>query len=128
MQSEPITIKVPVTGKTVKIRPYATGRVKQEIQRALFGDSEIKTKASAARNEKEREKLMQQDQEITFRMANINESRNAAISGMVLEVDGNSESVLDAVLDLPEADYQAVLDKVDELTKDTIPSQKKLTS
>lgn len=122
MQTEPIQIELPISKQIVKLRPFATGRVMQAIQKALFGDAEIKTKANQRAN------AQQEDQEISFKMANINESTNVAIEGMVLAVGDQTTNVLDAVLDLHEDDYNAVKAKVDELTKNSGLDQKKAKS
>jgi hypothetical protein len=101
---ERVELTTPVTGTKVVLRGYITGRIKQEVTDLLLSDAEFTTDAEG------------KSSPVRFTNSSITKANNRAIELIVLEV-GERSDVLDAVLDLPEADYEAVKAKVDEIQR-----------
>lgn len=106
---ETVEFTLPVTKKKVVVRGYATGRIKQAISAVYLSGTTLETKAGQVDSSSSINGMVGQ------------EATNKAFELMVLSVDGNSDNVLDAILDLPEEDYDAVKEKVDEVRAPLAP-------
>lgn len=95
---EQIELTTPLTGKKVVIRGYITGRIKQEIQNVYLSTATFDDKGKAQLNG-----------------STVNTATNKALELIVLSVDGKTDGVLDAVLDLPEQDFDYVKGEVDKI-------------
>ena len=100
---ETVELKLPISGKTVTLRGFITGRIDQEIQNVFLNDTDIEADSKGGQAMKMKASLTQ--------LAN-----NKAIELIVLSIDGNTENVLDQVLDLHSVDYKAVVAKVNEVS------------
>lgn len=96
---ETIEVTTPVLGKKVVLRGYTTGRIKQAIQAVML--SSVKEVSA--------------DQSTKFDGTAAVTATNKALELIVLSVDGNSDGVLDAVLDMPEQDFDFIKDEVDKV-------------
>lgn len=95
---------------TIVLRDFITGRQREYIDRAQMDA----VKTSAAYDEQGKVKI--QFGEVDT-VAVMTAERYRKVECFVESVDGNTEKVLDLVLDLPEQDYEAVLAAVDEASK-----------
>ncbi|MDQ0672936.1 hypothetical protein QFZ36_000497 [Pseudarthrobacter siccitolerans] len=96
---ETIEIETPILHKKVVLRGYITGRIKQEVQAVMLSSV---TEVSV-------------EQATKFDGTAALAATNKALELIVLSVDGKSEGVLDAVLDLPEGDYDFIKAEVDKI-------------
>ena len=92
------------TGHKVELHTYITGREKRAIESVFYRDVEM-TQTGAEQTIK------------GFKGAALEEAQNAAITAVVVSVDGNTSNVLDRVLDLPAVDYQEVIAAINEITE-----------
>lgn len=114
---ETIELKLPVSGKTVKLRGYITGRIEQAIENVYLQDSKVSTEAEHDISKGQRRSRAEKIKQVSTMDATVGQkATNKAIELVVLEIDGNSEKIVDQVLDLPKPDYQAIVDKVNEIT------------
>lgn len=92
-------VTTPVTSAKVVLHGYVTGRMKQAIERPMYrsvqGDQSGNTSVNGEA---------------------VLESTNEAIRCLVVSVNGVTDDVLNAVLDLPEEDYEFVLGEVNKIT------------
>lgn len=114
---EQVEIKLPVTGKTVVLRGYITGRIEQAIQNVYLENSKIGTEAeidTAGSQDRKRPDKVKQTTTMDATVGQL--AGNKAIELIVISIDGNTDNIVDQVLDLPKQDYQAVVDKVEEIS------------
>lgn len=104
---ERIEVTTPVLGKKVVLRGYITGRIKQEIQGVML--SSVKEVSA--------------EQATKFDGTAALAATNKALELIVLSVDGKSERVLDAVLDLPEQDFDYIKAEVDKVQNPLVESK-----
>lgn len=105
MERELITIVTPITQKTLKHVSYLTGREAEFIQ------EELTLAAKPTLNERHGIQFGE------FTRQLINAGKHALINMAVKEFDGSSENILDRLLDLPDADYEFVIDALNEISK-----------
>lgn len=105
---ETIELKLPVSGKVAVLRGYITGRIDQQIQGVFLEETAIEADSKGSQSVKMKASLTQ--------LAN-----NKAIELIVLSIDGNTDNILDQVLDLHSDDYKAVIAKVNEVSAPTDP-------
>lgn len=91
-------------GHPIELRPFITGRQKRHIMGAFLDDVELKNVGG------------EQSFSVQGNKANIAQDR--AIEAVVISVDAKTDKVLDLVLDLPGADYDEVIAKMDDITGD----------
>lgn len=105
---EQIEIATPVLGKKVVLRGYITGRIKQTIQSVLLSSTQVTDEGKT-----------------TFDGSVAVAAGNKALELIVLSVDGSTDNVLDAVLDLPEEDFDFVKAEVDKIQNPLPPNKSK---
>ncbi|MET3349043.1 UNVERIFIED_ORG: hypothetical protein ABID57_000712 [Arthrobacter sp. UYEF1] len=98
---ESIELTLPDSGKKVVLRGYTTGRISQELESIFLDQSEVI-------NEDGKTKTVMNG-------AAIKRAHNRAIELLVVSVDGSTENILDAVLDLSTEDHDYVYTKLDEV-------------
>src|SRR5688572_9960328 len=104
MERETKLIQTP-NGKQVELKTYITGREKRAIESIYYRDVEMTATAG--------------EQTIKgFKGSAVEEAQNKAIETVVVSLDGQAEDLLNRVLDLHIADYQAVMQAIDEITAD----------
>jgi hypothetical protein len=105
--------KTPIQKIDIEFKDYITGRDEEDIQRPITSvkfQIGVKGEGSGEINAGEA----------------IEKSKHIAIQRVVLSVNGKTENVLDAVLDLHKDDYKFVMEEVDKVVKGdfTKPSSK----
>ena len=96
-------------GHEVVFKSYLTGREANQVKQVIFS----KMSYSATPGE--------QAKPVSFTGELILEQELANIEATVVGVDKKSDNIRDLVQDLPNADYQEVVEKANELTKDLFP-------
>ena len=88
----------------VVVNTYVTGREMRNIESSMMDKLEMSQKGK--------------EQEITgFKGSMLSERQDMQIKAVVVSVDGRSENIIDAVLDLPTTESEQILDYVKELTE-----------
>jgi hypothetical protein len=106
MERETKTITTPKQNKTVVINTYLTGREFEYAQAPLLEAMAVRPQGAGG--------------DIKFGNIDVNKVQEAThrlIEKHVVSVDGKSEKVLDAILDMHHDDYQFVVDELQELSK-----------
>src|ERR1700719_4027073 len=98
-----------IGGHEVIFKSYLTGREANKVKQVLFA----KMNYSAVPGEEAKP--------ISFTGELILQQELANIEATVTSVDGKTENILDLVQDLANSDYQQVVEKANELTKDLFP-------
>lgn len=98
-------ITTPITQKEVKVVEYLTGREAEYIQ------EELTLAAKPTLNERNGVAFGE------FTRQLINAGKHALITVAVKEFDGSNENILDRLRDLPDSDYEFVVDALNELSK-----------
>lgn len=89
---------------TVVVHTYVTGRELRQIEGAMMDKLEMSQKDGS--------------QEIKgFKGSMLAERQDMQIKAVVVSVDGQSDNVVDAVLDLPATESEQIMDYVKELTE-----------
>jgi len=96
---------LPVTGKIVKIKQWITGREFEKTQQPLYKSMKVKPDSLGQIGGMEIEGTI------------IEELNNASFEAYVLEVDGQTEGLVDLILDLPEPDYSFIKTAIEEVSK-----------
>ena len=98
------SIKLEVTGQEVVVRDWITGREKEAIEKPVQQSVEMKPNSMGDMvfGNVDAEKIL--------------ESTHKAIEAVVVSVNGKTEDVLNAVLDLPVADYNTIISYVNTVT------------
>lgn len=107
---ETVEITTPVSGKKVILRGYATGRVRQEVQRVYLKGTKMDASMSDAQSGKVTDGPVSFDPSVDI------DATYKALELMVLSVDGTTDNVLDRILDMHEDDFVFVKGEVDKLT------------
>lgn len=102
----------------VEIKTVLTGREARELQRPFYKMADVNIE-----NPENPLQWRQMDEDTIGEV--MKSSEDLLISMMVVSVDGESENVLDAVLDLPAPDYNAVVAKLNELHRGREEAKKK---
>lgn len=87
----------------VVLKEYLTGREKRAIKNALWHGKKMQIRDGKGESD-------------PVPMDEIDASTDKTIELMVVSLDGSSEKVLDSVLDMRDADYDDLLEKIEELT------------
>lgn len=112
--AQPIKVETP-NKHTVELKPFVTGRTRAAIRAVLLGHMQVTGKTGQKDDEGE----------VHFTAAATQEANLKAMELMIISLDGDSANAYDRVLDLHEDDYQAVYEKVAEITKVAELSKKK---
>lgn len=113
--AEPIKVKTPKGGHIVLLKPFVTGRARAAIRGVLLSQMQVTGKTGQKDDEGE----------VHFTAAATQEANLKAMELLIISVDGDATEPYDAVLDMHEDDYQAVYDKVAEITNVSELSKKK---
>lgn len=105
MSRDTTTITTPHNPVEVVLNTYITGREFEYVQEPLMKAMDIKAGATGVA------------QLGSIDISKVHESTHRLIEKMVVSVGGKTENVIDIVLDMPQTDYQFVIDKINELTK-----------
>ena len=116
MARETRFFKTPVDGIDIEIKTYITGREYEEIEDILYKG--IKLSAIADKGSQAAKVGMDDG---SF----IKEQKHKAIELMIVSVKGETENVLDKVLDMEKDDYLFVIDEIEKVTGDTEEVKKK---
>ena len=106
MDRENREVVTPVKAHKVVLTTYLTGREFEYVQAPLLQAMTVKAGG-----------IGQDVQMGNIDISKIQESTHRLIEKVVVSVDGNSDKVLDLILDMHQEDYQFVLDAVNELSK-----------
>lgn len=91
------------SGKEVELKTYITGREKRSIQNIFLGKIEMSVSGKETQLSKINGDLVEQ-------------AENKSIEVIVVSVGGNTENVVDLVLDLRAEDYDFVIKEINLLT------------
>lgn len=105
MSRDTTTVTTPIKGLVITLNTYITGREFEYIQEPLMKAMEIKPNAAGVA------------QLGAVDITKVNESTHRLIEKMVVSVGDVKTDLVDAVLDLPQLDYQFVIDEINKLTK-----------
>jgi hypothetical protein len=98
---ETIELILPDSGKKVVLRGFTTGRISQELESIFLDQSEV---------------IREGDQVKTVMNGSaIKRAHNRTIELLVLSVEGSSDNVLDAVLDLSTEDHDYVYKQLNQV-------------
>jgi hypothetical protein len=97
-----ITIITPVSGETIALKSWITGREQQAINAAMFEGVKVKPTASGG------------VETSSISLADAQKMDVSSIENIVVSINGNTENVKDAVLDMHIQDYNFILDAVRE--------------
>lgn len=106
MERQTSTITTPITQLEVVLHTYITGREAEAIQSPLL-------KAMKLQPNKRGEDVQMGEIDTD----KIRESNHIALRSVVKSVGGNTDNVVDTLLDMPASDYDFVVNAVDEITK-----------
>ena len=109
-------IITPLKGHKVVLRSWITGRESQKIDNAMV-------QGIGVTQQGKKQQLTPQIKE-----AALSAQENAAIESIVVSVDGNSNDVLNRVLDMRKQDYQAVVDEVERVVDGDLDEKKEIGS
>lgn len=106
MERETKTLELPVTKAKVVIYTYLTGREFEQVQAPL-----LQAMAMSPEGQGKNVKFGNID------VAKVQESTHLLVEKHVVSVNGNKDKVLDQILDMPNEDYQFVVESIQELSK-----------
>lgn len=106
------TIKFKTEKHSFVLNEYLTGREKRSVKNALYAGKNMRLKGKGAESD-------------DIPMEDIDASNDKAIELMVVTMDDTKETVLSRVLDLPSQEYDALMNKIDELTGESEDDAKK---
>ena len=115
------TVKLPISGETVIMKSWLTGRERRMINKVTLGDDD------SLEVDVDQEKSS--GQKIKFKDPSqlLNEMENIAIKTIVVSIGEITEEnkVLEAVLDLREGDFDFIIDELEKVSKDADGKKKK---
>ena len=123
MERETKKVTTPVSKQVVEIKTYITGREKREITNSfMHGDIKYNVKENDISG---------------FKLNSMDVQQDVAFKTIVVSVDGHKYgdsvgegdslklfSIVDAILDMRDADYKFVVDSINEVTNGTITEKK----
>jgi hypothetical protein len=107
-----IELKLPISGKTVTIRNYTTRNDDSKANEAMYRGVNAEGEAGSSKSN------------IAFPLANIMESKDIYVRRLVQDIDGNNQNIVEQLGDLRSGDYEAIVDKVDEIVDQNSPKAK----
>lgn len=128
---KPVELTTPKGGAKVQIRPYATARLRKATRGVFLKYASLDTAAFKGKSEKEIKEMNTGDltkfqDEIPAEI--VNEINEATIKYMVISVDGKTEDLVDVCLDMRDEDYNAIIEKCNEVAGETDLSEEKKTT
>jgi len=117
-------------GYKIELKDWITGREEDEIQKVYLDAIEMKQKQGVAQGQKGSENAarnqQQMEQEITGMKGSLQiDAERKAMEMVVVSVDGQTDKIVDNILDLPRKDKNEVKDEVNRITSDKDEEQKK---
>lgn len=109
-ERETIEIITPIKKHKVVIKAWITGREKRILTRRILSGMKVDMDVGSAGGEV-------QAKEIDMG-AVMEDAENKAIEIIVVSVNGKTEGILDAVLDMRDKDYQFVKKEINKISKD----------
>src|SRR4051812_41276033 len=110
MGSERPTIEITTPGGfRVELKSYMTGREQSQIQDVFLKRMEIRSVQQTGANASAEVSGLQGSA--------ATEAEGLTIKIMVVSLDGSAEDISNRVLDLPLADYNAIKEKIEEITE-----------
>lgn len=103
---ETIPFETPLKKKKVVLYTYLTGREYEYVQTPLFEAMEMEP-TEPGRPVKVGK----------MNVAKVQDSTHRLLEKMVVSVDGKTDRVVDTLLNMPQEDYQFIVDQVNILTK-----------
>ena len=100
-----ITMELPISKTKVVLKEWLTGREYEAVQKSIY--EAVKTQADPQTGIKMSE----------VDMTKLAELNHNGIKAYVVSVGEKKEDLLNVILDLQQQDYQAVVDKINELSK-----------
>lgn len=94
----------PKSGTKVVLKEYLTGRERRELSTLLMKDNKMEI-------EDEKPKIE------GLNVTTFNNFQDKTIEGYVVSINGETENILDKVLDLPEQDFKFIQDQINELSR-----------
>jgi hypothetical protein len=107
MERESISITTPVGKKKIVIKSWLTGREKRLIQSVFIDDTEF------------------QGGEYKISGKKLTEAQDKTIETMVISVDGDSNKVLEKILDMNSEDFDFILVEINKISSPTTEQIKK---
>ena len=90
-------------GVVVEFKDYIIGREFREIKNVYLSNMKVNGFSG-------------QDADVDFDLSITSKAEEKAIELVVISINGSTENVLDAVLDLRKEDYEEIIGKVNEIT------------
>ena len=91
------------SGSKVVLKAWITGREKRALRQPYFQNIKI---GGAGVSDQIGGEIVDQIEDLT-------------IQTLIISIDGKTDGILDTVLEMKEKDYQSVIDKINEITKET---------
>lgn len=108
------TIVTPVKGHIVILKSWINGREKQKIDGTMFNNISTEGEGDQMRPKMSESMIASRE--------------NASIGCVVLSVDGNSDDVINQVLEMRAKDYEFVLKQVEEVIEGNFDEKKETSS
>lgn len=129
--SEPIEFVTPIAKSKVMIRPYATARLRKATRGVFLKYASLDTAMFKGKSEEQIKDMNTGDltkfkDEIPAEV--VNDINEATIKYMVISVDGSTDEVVDTCLDMRDKDYDALIEKCNEIAGQTDLSDEKKTT
>lgn len=105
MDRDTLSLETPVKKSQVVYYSYLTGREYEYIQTPLFQAMPISGSSTGD------VKMGQVD------VSKIQESTHRLLEKLIKSIDGKTEGLVDVILDMPQKDYQFVIDELNALSK-----------
>jgi hypothetical protein len=106
MERETKTVETPAQKKAIVLNTYLTGREYEFVQEPLLQAMQIKPGVNG-----------KETQLGALDVSKVQESSHRLIEKFVVSVDGKTDGILDAVLDMHQEDYQFIITTINDLSK-----------
>lgn len=127
LPTEPVSLELPRSGKTALIKPYTTGRMNIATRAVFLKHLNVNPAQPADGEEPTEQEARDAVQFDKIPGDAIDEINRITVEHMVISIDGNTDKVLDQCLDLPADDYDAIVEKCNDIDKETTLSKQKKT-
>ena len=131
MERETKTIETP-NGHEVVIKTWITKRERRKIQNVYYENADFSQKVNpeqVRQQKQESGEVEVEDDEMEFELdfgpEVMQKSQDTAMEIIVEEIDGESDDVLESLLNLREEDYDYVAEEIDKVTGESTEEDKK---
>lgn len=129
--SDPVDFETPVAKHKIVLKGYVTARMQLATRGVFLGHTKINMKGMQGKSEAEiknmkEDELTRFDDEIPASV--INEINEITLRHMIISIDGQKgtqQEMLDTVLEMPPEDYEAIIEKCNDISKSTSLSDTK---